>query len=181
MSDTIKAARIVLGQMFRDRREGLGLAPEILAGAVGITVNTVKGIETARFAWDIDTYLRMCQALSIKPYFAPINDHAASFMSRPADDIERYHGFYTANNEELYPGQLAIVKLTHPRLFIRFNYANGATSYSFEEWKSHLVTVEWLDPDDTGRDNEKAYLVDCWNFLYLWEDYQDSVEDEDGD
>ncbi len=39
----------------------------------------------------------------------------------------------------LYLDQLAIVKLTYPRLFVRFNYA---------DWKNNIVKMQWLDSDD---------------------------------
>ena len=179
MDEKIKAARVTLGQYFKERREELGYTTDQVGTAVGISANTVKGIETGRFAWDIDTNLLMCRTLQIKPYFALISDDADEGTHiAEIDDPERYHGFYTAENEMLYPGQLAIVKLTHPRMFVRFQY-DEAFFASFEEWKAHMVKLEWLDPDDTGSDNEDYYLTECWNFLALRERHDDEFDDED--
>src|SRR5690606_31866574 len=122
MSDRIKSAREQLGRFFKQRREELGQSQADMAAFLGITVNTLNRIEEGRFAWDIDLQHRICQALGIKPYFSHITDpEADDFTTRLEDDPERYHGFYITENLLLYPEQLAIVKLTHPRLFVRFN------------------------------------------------------------
>lgn len=74
MNDKIKAARVQLGQFFRKRREEMGASVEQLAQHLGISANTMRGIESGRFAWNIDLHLRICQSLEIKPYFSTTPD-----------------------------------------------------------------------------------------------------------
>ncbi len=71
MSDKIKAARQQLGDMFRQRRQQMGRTQKEVADFLELSAETVKGIETGRFAWDIDLLFRLCAALEIKPFFAP--------------------------------------------------------------------------------------------------------------
>ena len=178
-NDKIKAARVQLGRFFQQRREEMGHDRKDLAEHLGISEETVKGIETGRFAWDIDLHFRICQALDIKPYFSALQDPlSGDYRLRKEDDPERYHGFYISENLLLYPRQLAIIKLTHPRLFVRFNYGESYFS-SYEDWKANHTSVEWLDADDKPDDPEEIdyHLTDCWNFLALHEREEERLSD----
>lgn len=179
-NEKIKAARLQLGRFFQERREEMGHSQEILSRHLGITANTMNGIETGRFAWDIDLHLQICQALEIKPYFSATNlTGEEDYKLRKEDDPERYHGFYCADNLLLYPGELAIIKLTHPRLFVRFNYADSYFS-SYEDWVANHTDLQWLDADDKpeGEDEIEEILTDCWNFLALQEREEDRLAEE---
>ena len=74
MTDDIKAARKQLGAFFKKRREEMGQTVESVAAFLEITPNTVQGIESGRFAWDVDLQHRICAALEIKPYYAVADD-----------------------------------------------------------------------------------------------------------
>jgi DNA-binding XRE family transcriptional regulator len=180
MENKFKTARIELGQFFKARREEMGIDQEALGASLGVTANTIQGIETGRFAWDIDLQHRLCAALEIKPYFSVSQlPDSEDFRTRKEDDPERYHGFYISENLPLYPGQLAITKLTHPRLFLRFNY--GDSFYTgYEDWKANIAVRQWLDPNDkpTDPDEIESILIDCWNFLALHEREEDKINDE---
>lgn len=180
MNEQIKAARKQLGSFFKQRREEMGISPETLSEHLGITANTLRGVESGRFQWEIDLHLKICQALGIKPYFSVTQDSdGEDYTLRMEDDPERYHGFYISENLMLYPDQLAIVKLTHPRLFLRFNYGESYFA-SYEDWKANHTDVQWLDADDRPytADEEDAILTDCWNFLALNEREEDRLNDE---
>lgn len=61
-----------MGGFFKERRLQMGHTAQEVADFLGITVNTLNGIESGRFAWDVDTNNRLCAALEIKPLFAPL-------------------------------------------------------------------------------------------------------------
>lgn len=183
MNDKIKTAREQLGQFFQKRREQMGYDRKVLATLLGVSENTIKGVETGRFAWDIDLQHRLCAALEIKPYFSSISESdVEDYLTRKEDDPERYHGFYITENVLLFPDQLAIVKLTHPRLFLSFNYGQSYFS-SFDDWKANHTDLQWLDPDDkpTSEGEIESILIDCWNFLALHEREQERLYNEDED
>lgn len=178
MSDeNFKAARVALGSFIKERREELGLSTDMLGELVGVTANTIKGVESGRFAMDIDLQFKIYQALGIKPYFSFEKQKAEEdYRFKRPEDPERYHGFYITENVILYPKQLAITKLTYPRLFLRFNYAE---SYfiGYEDWKNNIVTIQWLDPDDKPNSEEEIdyHLTDCWNFLSMHEQEEERL------
>lgn len=66
MTEKIKTARQMLGRFFQERREDLKLSRHALAKRLGISEETVRGVESGRFAWDIDLHLRICKALGIR-------------------------------------------------------------------------------------------------------------------
>lgn len=180
MTEKIKAARQLLGSFIKQRREEMGYSQEDLALHVGVTANTINGVENGRFAMDIDLQFLIYEALEIKPYFSTINPpDEEDYRLRKKDDPERYHGFYCADNLLLYPGELAIIKFSHPRLFVRFNYANSYFS-SYEDWVNNQTDLQWLDPDDKPESEEEIeeILTDCWNFLALQEREEDRLAEE---
>lgn len=99
-----------------------------------------------------------------------------------------YEGFYIAENILDFPGQMAIVKLSYPRLFIRFDYADSYFA-SYEDFISSIAVAEWLDGETPGDEEKDHIFTDCWNFLALTEreeerqaeerDAEDALEDPD--
>lgn len=88
-----------------------------------------------------------------------------------------YENFYISENILAYPGQLAIIKLSEPRLFIRFNYVDSIFA-SFDEWLGEMVDIQWMDGDKLSEFDKEAILTDCWNFLALTEQEEDRLADE---
>lgn len=177
MNEQIKAARKQLGGFFKERREQLGQTLEDVAEFIGITVNTLKGIETGRFAWDIDLHLKICSALGIKPYFSFEKDPTEEdfFHTQKKANKNDFHGYYISENILLYPDQLAIIKLTYPRLFLSFNYSDSLF-LSYEDWKANHTTLQWLDGEKPSDDEIEYILTECWNFLALDEKMNDENE-----
>jgi hypothetical protein len=90
---------------------------------------------------------------------------------------EDFHGFYISENLLLYPDQLAIIKLTYPRLFLRFNYGDSYFT-SYEDFIGNIAVQEWLDNERPDADQVTAILTDCWNFLALHEREEERLADE---
>jgi len=183
MNEKIIAARKQLGGFIQQRREQMGRTREEVGAFVGVTANTIQGVETGRFAMDIDLQFKIYAALEIKPYFSttdPPNED--DYRVRKEDDPDRYHGFYFAENLLLYPEQAAIVKLTHPRLFVRFNYGESLF-INYEDWKNNHTDLQWLDADDKPDSEEDVeyHLTDCWNFLAMHEREEDKLFEDDED
>lgn len=169
----IKEARKQLGLFFMNRRKEMGHSLNELAEYLGISANTLHGIETGRFAWDIDLHLRICQALEIKPYFSvTLPPDEQDYTLRKDDDPARYHGYYLADNELLYPGQIAVIKLSDPRVFVRIM---DTTFMNYEDFKNNVTDIQFLDPP--GDPETKEYiLIDVYNFITLTDRY---YEDKD--
>lgn len=174
----IKQAREQLGLFIRNRREEMGATAEQLADHVGVTLKTILNIESGRFAWDIDLHHRILAALEIKPYFyAASNPMEEDYTLKRNDDPERYHGFYIVDNILLHPGELGIIKLTNPRVFIRFEWIDFR---DYSDFKLNQTELQWLDPDDKPETQEEIehVMIDLYNFFVLYEREEDKQADE---
>lgn len=89
-----------------------------------------------------------------------------------------YPNFYIAENILDWPGQLGIVKLSEPRLFIRFNYGESYFA-SYEEFISEIAVIEWIDGVRPTKSEQEEILTDCWNFLALTERKEDELFEQD--
>lgn len=99
--------------------------------------------------------------------------------TKPEHQKQRFIGFGIYEDILNFPDQLAIVKLTHPRLFVRFNYGDSYFS-TYEEWVEEQTDLQWLDPNDkpTDADEIETILTDCWNFLAIHEREEERLADE---
>jgi len=174
--DKLKQARQQLGLFFKEKREQMGITEDVLATHLGLSTNTIKGIESGRFAWDIDVQHRICEALEIKPYFSTAaNPHEEDLIhNRKKAESGDFHGFYISENLLLHPEQLAITKLTYPRLFVRFNYGESLF-INYDDWKHNITTQEWIDGEKPSDDDVEYWLTECWNFLALHERKEDEL------
>jgi len=93
---------------------------------------------------------------------------------------DAFHGFYIAENLLLYPDQLAIIKLTYPRLFLRFDYGESYFA-SYEEFINSIAVQEWLDGEKPDAHEIDQILTDCWNFLALHEREEERIVNETED
>lgn len=118
MNEKIKAARHLLGGFLQERRQQMGRSREDLAVFLGISAETVKGVETGRFACDIDQMFKICTALEIKPYFVPIEEISIS-------EGDRKEAFLLAVNEE--DKELYILHREYPACLIHVLQTTPAT------------------------------------------------------
>ena len=62
------------------------------------------------------------------------------------------------------PEQAAIVKISVPRLLVRFNYDEGYIS-DLEHFKEEINELSWLDHDIVHPGQSSKIIEECFNFL----------------
>jgi len=79
--------------------------------------------------------------------------------------IKKYRKFYLSKNVLCYPEQIIIIKLSCPRLLIRFK--EDFEDVEFDFWKNNFLCFEWLDLHDKpiSKKNIDKILFDCWSFI----------------
>lgn len=170
-----------LGAFIKERRFGWNYPPALLAASAGISEETLYKIEDGNVDFGINTQLAIFRTLGIKPYFSFLDDtEEMKYSVKLETDPERYYGFYLAENLLLFPEQLAIIKLTDPQVFVRFNYGDSYFA-GYEDWKNNIAKVQWLDKTDKPETDEEIEIVltDCWNFLALHERKEDELYGDD--
>lgn len=121
MNEKHKAARIALGGYFADRRKQMGHTMQELANHLGISSETVKGVESGRFAYDIDLLFKFCEALEMKPFFALLEELGKGSATIPSG--EKFLLCPDDKNKQLYilhrqsPACLILVVQTVPVTF----------------------------------------------------------------
>lgn len=90
---------------------------------------------------------------------------------------DKYTSYYIAENILDWPGQLAIVKLSYPRLFLRFDYEDSYFA-SYKEFVKSIAVAEWLDGEKPSQKEQEYILTECWNFLALTERAEEQDSDE---
>lgn len=131
MNIDVKQLRKQIGRFLAERRMQMGHSAEELGQFIGVTANTIKGIETGRFALDIDLLLKLCGALEIKPFFAPLELIGSGTLSSLPVTDQLFLMAPDHVNNELYllhrghPACLIQVVMTTPTTFrIVDNYSN---------------------------------------------------------
>ena len=103
-------------------------------------------------------------------------------MKREA--IERSRDWWYCDNIINHAGQIGLLHMGFPRVFILMRDEDAAYWASFEEWSDDLIEVNFLTPSDREEcDDLNALLIDAWNFLALTEEaeedaYYDALIDE---
>jgi hypothetical protein len=88
-----------------------------------------------------------------------------------------YTNFYIAENILDHPGQLAIIKLSDPQVFVRFNYEESYFA-DYEDFVDNIIVIEWLNGASPSRHIRDSILIDCWNFLALTEEEEERLGEQ---
>lgn len=121
MNEKHKVSRIALGGYFAERRKQMRHTMQELSNHLGISAETVKGVETGRFACDLDLLFKFCEALEIKPFFSPLEEIGKG--STPTPSGEKFLLCPDEANQQLYilhreyPACLILVVQTVPVSF----------------------------------------------------------------
>ena len=91
-------ARRNLGGFLAARRRQMGRTRQELADHLGISEKTIKAIEEGFFNYGIDQLLKLCEALEIKPFFAPLEE----IKPAPEPSADAFLISVDAANKQLY-------------------------------------------------------------------------------
>lgn len=79
--------------------------------------------------------------------------------------MANFTGYYLDEYLLNYPEQAAIIKLTIPSFFIRFNYDEKYIS-DLEHFKENINEETWLDDHTVHSDEDRdKILQECFDFL----------------
>lgn len=97
--------------------------------------------------------------------------------------IERCEHWWLADNIVSHPGQIALIKMDFPQVFILIRDYGEAMFAGFYDFKDRIAEVNFFNPADRGGANIEEILTDAWNFLSLEEEEEErrygEYEEED--
>ena len=97
--------------------------------------------------------------------------------------IERCEHWWLADNIVSHPGQIALIKMDFPQVFILIRDYGEAMFAGFYDFKDRIAEINFFNPADRGGVNIEEILTDAWNFLSLEEEEEErrygEYEEED--
>ena len=92
--------------------------------------------------------------------------------------IERSASWWYCDNIVNHPGQVGLLRMDFPRVFILIRDFVVASWASFEAWKQDIVELNFMDPEDREDADIESILIDAWNFLGPVEEREEELAEE---
>lgn len=95
--------------------------------------------------------------------------------------LKRTHAWWMCDNIIDHEGQLGLLYMGFPRLFILMRDYDTAYWAGYEEWKRDLIEVTFFEKEDrehTTPQELDSLLTDAWNFLALEEEEEERQAEE---
>lgn len=90
-------------------------------------------------------------------------------------DEERYVSWWFCENILCHEGQIALMKIDFPRVFILIRDYSEAYPCDFEDFRKRIAEVNFLDPKEREGADIEEILTEAWNFLALTERKEDEL------
>lgn len=98
--------------------------------------------------------------------------------------LERSDSWWFCENIVNHPGQVALLRMGFPQVFILIRDYGESYFASFEEFRENIAEVNFFNPSDRETADLEDILTDAWNFLSLEEEEEERqaemLEEEDG-
>lgn len=102
-------------------------------------------------------------------------------MNTREQALERTKNWWYCDNIITHPGQVGLLHMGFPRVFILMRDYDVAYWASYEKWKEDLIEVNFFDSADrqnTSNGDLEILLIDAWNFLCLEEQEEERKAQE---
>ena len=106
--------------------------------------------------------------------------NAKNNMNEPIRDIaiEKSQSWWFCENLVNHIGQIGLLRMDFPRVFILVRNYEEIYPCSFEEFRDNIAELNFLDPKDRKDQDIESILIDAWNFLSLQEAAEDALSEE---
>lgn len=92
--------------------------------------------------------------------------------------IERSNAWWYCENLVNHRGMVALLRMDFPRVFVLMRDYSVAYFEDFDNWKSQIVELNFLDPEERETADIEGILIDAWNFLSLQEEADEALYEE---
>jgi len=80
---------------------------------------------------------------------------------------DKFKNFFWGENKLFFPDEEFVIKLSYPRVFVRYNIADSMTD--FNSFIHEIVEIQYLDGERPSEREQKEILTDIWNYIALEE------------
>lgn len=92
--------------------------------------------------------------------------------------MNEYNSWWYCENILCHEGQIALVRMDFPRVFVLIRDYGEAYFSTYEEFAGHIAEVNFLDPKDRDGADIESILTEAWNFLALTERKEEELYNE---
>ena len=93
-------------------------------------------------------------------------------------DLEQFGAWWLCENILCHHGQIALMRMDFPRVFILIRDYSEAYPCTFDEFRDKIAEVNFLDPSERDGADIESIIIDAWNFLALTEREEDRIAEE---
>lgn len=105
-------------------------------------------------------YLLTCH-IPGKPYRIDNLKANLSYMIPPD-----FKNFYIGKNSLFFPGHEFVIKLSFPRVFVRYKLTEGYYS-DFDKFFANIAEVQYLEGKRPSEMEHNQILTDIWNYITM--------------
>lgn len=95
--------------------------------------------------------------------------------------FENHKHYWWGENHQHHDGEESIIKLSFPRVFIRYRLNEGYFA-DFDDFFNNIAEVQWIDGEKPTEKVQQQIFEEAWNFLAIEERLlEEDLEDIDFD
>lgn len=102
-------------------------------------------------------------------------------MNIRQEAIERSQAWWFCENIVNHHGQVALLRMDFPRVFILIRDYDSCYGESFETFRDNIAEVNFFNPSEREGVDVESLLIDAWNFLSLEEEEEERLAEERGE
>ena len=81
---------------------------------------------------------------------------------------DKFKHFFWGENKLFFPDEEYVIKLSFPRMFVRYNVGDAYFA-SFEDFVTSIAEIQFLDGERPSDKEVQEHMVDIWNYVALCE------------
>lgn len=79
---------------------------------------------------------------------------------------DKYKNYYLGSNKLFFPEYEFVIKLSYPRVFVRFLTVEGYYT-DFDKFFQNVAEVQYIEGNKLSRIEERQILNEVWDFLTM--------------
>lgn len=92
--------------------------------------------------------------------------------------MENFKNWWYCDNIISHRGQIGLLSMNEPRVFILIRDYADCYFANFDEFKNSIAEVNFFDPSDRQTADIESILVDAWNFMATQEAEEERLYEE---
>lgn len=94
---------------------------------------------------------------------------------------DKFKNFFWGENKLFFPDEEFVIKLSYPRVFVRYHVGESYFA-SFDEFWQSIAEIQYIDGERPPEKEHMNIMTDIWNYIALEErQLEDDLSNEELD